>query len=145
MEKIKGIIIAIFTTLSAWLGILAVPVYILLATNIIDYITGLMAAQFRGQKICSYKSIKGISKKICMWLLVAVGALIDELILYATATMGFNIPLTFVVGSFVAVWLICNEIISILENIGDIGVERPTFLIKAIEKVKSKVEEKNEE
>lgn len=144
MEKLKSLLVAIFTTVSAWLGILAVPVYILVATNIIDYITGLMASVFRGQKICSYKSIKGISKKICMWLLVIVGALVDELIFYAVNTMGLDIPLTFIIGSFVAVWLICNEIISILENIGDMDVKSPAFLMKAIQLVKSKVEEKNE-
>ena len=142
MDKIKSLLVAVFTTVSAWLGILAVPVYILVATNIIDYITGLMSSAYRGQKICSYKSIKGISKKICMWLLVIVGAIVDELIFYVTSTMGFDIPLTFLIGSFVAVWLICNEIISILENIGDMGVNTPAFLTKAIELVKSKVDEK---
>ena len=144
MKELKGIIVTILTAVSAWLGILAVPVYILVATNIIDYITGLMASVCRGQKICSYKSIKGIVKKVCMWLLVIVGALVDELIFYVTTTMGLDIPLTFVVGAFVAVWLICNEIISILENIGDMGVKSPAFLTRAIELVKSKVEEKNE-
>ena len=143
MDKLKSLIVAIFTTISAWLGILAIPVFILVATNVIDYITGLMAAKFRGQKICSYKSIKGISKKICMWLLVIVGALVDELIFYATNIIGFEIPITFIVGSFVAIWLICNEIISILENIGDMDVKTPAFLQWAIELVKSKVEEKD--
>ncbi len=143
MKELKSIVITILTAFSAWLGILAVPVYILVATNIIDYITGLMASVYRGQKICSYKSIKGISKKICMWLLVIVGALVDELIFYAVNTVGLDIPLTFVVGAFVAIWLICNEIISILENIGDMGVNSPAFLTRAIELVKSKVEEKD--
>ena len=32
-------------------------------------------------------------------------------------------------ASLVAIWLIANEIISILENIGDIGVNVPPFLV----------------
>ena len=43
-----------------------------------------------------------------------------------------------------AVWLICNEVISILENIGDIGVPLPGFLTKIVQGLRSKLEEKTE-
>jgi hypothetical protein len=46
------------------------------------------------------------------------------------------------VASLVAVWLICNEIISILENINDIGVAMPPFLLKLAGSLKSQVEGK---
>jgi phage-related holin len=46
------------------------------------------------------------------------------------------------VASLVAVWLICNEIISILENISDIGVAMPPFLLKLAGNLKSQVESK---
>ncbi len=144
MDKMKIFITAAFAAITTQLGILAIPIYILVTTNIIDYFTGLLAAKYRGQKISSYIGIRGIAKKICMWLLVIVGALVDELIFYATNIIGLEIPITFIVGSFVAIWLICNEIISILENIGDMDVKTPAFLQRAIELVKSKVEEKNE-
>ena len=81
-------------------------------------------------------------KKVCMWLLVVVGAVIDELLLYASQTAGIILPFTFLVACIVAIWIICNEIISILENIKDMGVAIPGFLVPIVEHVKTQVEEK---
>lgn len=39
------------------------------------------------------------------------------------------------------VWIICNEIISILENIKDIGAPVPPFLLPLLKNLKSQVEE----
>lgn len=142
MEKCKRAVIAVFTVLSAWLGVLAVPVLLLAAVNVIDYGTGLTAAKFRGQKISSYKSFRGIAKKICMWLLVAVGAVLDSLVAYAARQAGTELHFGCVVASLAAVWLICNEIISILENVADIGVALPPFLMKIAGSLKSQVESK---
>lgn len=82
------------------------------------------------------------STKVCMWLLVVVGAVIDQLLLYASQTVGVTLPFTFLVACIVAIWIICNEIISILENIKDMGVTIPAFLIPLVTHVKSQVEDK---
>ena len=47
MDKVKATVIAALSVLMSWLGILAIPVLLLVGCNIIDYITGLMAAKFR--------------------------------------------------------------------------------------------------
>ena len=107
---IKAIFTAVFAFISALLGVLAVPVILLVTCNLIDYATGLMASKYRSQDINSYKSIRGIFKKVSMWLLVVVGA-------------------------------ICNEIISILENIQDMGVNIPAFLQPLVKHIRSQVEE----
>ena len=112
--------------------------------NIIDYITGIAAVRYRKQQISSYTSIRGIIKKVCMWLLIAVGAMMDRLILYACSEVGFNIPFTFAIACVVAIWLICNEIISILENINDIGVPMPGFMKTVVQNIKSQIEDKTE-
>lgn len=142
MDKVKATFIAIFTALSAWMGVLAIPVLLLVSVNIIDYGTGLAAAKYRGQKISSYKGFRGIAKKICMWLLVVVGAIIDGLITYGFAQTGHTLPFGYGIACLVAVWLICNEIISILENISDIGVALPPFLMRIVDNLKSQVESK---
>lgn len=144
MDKVKAAFIAVFAALSAWLGVLAIPVFLLVAVNIIDYGTGLGAAKYRNQKISSYKGFRGIAKKVCMWLLVGVGAIIDCLITYAADQTGVTLHFGYAVASLVAVWLICNEIISILENISDIGVNLPPFLLKIVQNLKSQVESKAE-
>ena len=140
LKTAKAACVAAFGLLSSWLGVLAIPVYVLVACNIMDYITGLAAAHRRNQKVSSYVGVLGIAKKVCMWLLIAVGAVVDWLLLYCGANLGFEIHLPMLAASLVAVWLIINEVISILENVGDIGVPLPGFLTKIVQGLKSKIE-----
>lgn len=140
--KIKTAFIAVFSTLSARLGILYVPFLVLIASNVIDYITGLCAAKYRTEYINSYKSLRGIAKKVCMWLLVAVGAMLDWLMNFAAEQIGISFPLHFLIASVAAVWLIANEIISVLENMNDIGVDLPPFLMKIAANVRVQAEKK---
>lgn len=77
-----------------------------------------------------------------MWLLVIIGSFMDILIQYAIDTAGIQLVVPFVVATVVAVWLVVNEIISILENMIDIGVTMPPFLIPIAKYIKKQVEEK---
>lgn len=143
MDKVKATVVTAITVLMSWLGILAIPVFLLVGCNLIDYATGLLAAKYRQDGgISSYKSIRGIFKKIGMWLLIIVGSFMDILIQYAAECMGLGITIPFVVATFVAVWLVVNEMISILENLIDIGVNMPPFLMPVVKYIKKQVEEK---
>lgn len=142
MNKFKTIFTTIFSVIASWLGALAIPVLLMILSNLVDYVTGLIASKYRDEPINSYKSFRGIAKKICMWLLVIVGALVDQLILYAGDIIGIKMPFTFLIACVVAIWIICNELISILENIKDIGVKLPPFLQPLVKNVKKQVEEK---
>lgn len=143
MDKVKATVIAALSVLMSWLGILAIPVLLLVGCNIIDYITGLMAAKFREDGgISSYKSIRGIYKKIGMWMLVIVGVFADVLIQYSVECAGIEIAVPFVVATVVAVWLVVNELISILENLKDSGVKIPPFLMPLMKYINRKVEDK---
>lgn len=143
MDKIKAVVTTITSLLSAILGVLYIPVLLMVLCNIIDYITGLIAAVYReDEKISSYKSMKGIAKKVCMWLLVVVGSVVDNLLLYASHTIGMTLPFSFLVASIVAIWIVCNELISILENMIDIGVKIPKFLMPIVKLIKQQAEDK---
>lgn len=142
MNKFKTIFTTIFSVIASWLGALAIPVLLMILSNLVDYVTGLIASKYRDEPINSYKSFRGIAKKVSMWLLVIVGALMDQLILYAGDIIGIKMPFTFLIACVVAIWIICNELISILENIKDIGVKLPPFLQPLVENVKKQVEEK---
>lgn len=144
MEKIKAFFTMVFGALASLFGVLAIPIILLVTCNIIDYITGLLASKYRNQRIDSYKGLKGIIKKVCMWLLIVVGAIVDQLVSYASGQIGLNIPFAFAIACVVAVWLICNELISILENINDIGVPLPSFLEKLVKNIKSQIEDKTD-
>lgn len=142
IASVKIGVTAFFATLTGWLGILAVPMYILVLLNVVDYLTGIWAAPHRGEKRNSSKGLLGIAKKVCMWLLVGVGCAVDWLLAYTIEMLGITAQFTFVIAAVVAIWLICNEIISILENIADIGVEQPAFLLKLVKWVKKGTEDK---
>lgn len=142
MGKVKVFFVAVGSAISSFLGILFIPVLLMVSCNVIDYITGIIAAPKRGEKINSSIGLSGIVKKVCMWLLVVVGVIIDELIAYTVHTMGWDIPFTFVVACVVCLWIICNELLSILENLKDIGVPLPAFLGKIVVYIKSKAEQK---
>lgn len=137
VNRIKAFFTASFSLLTSLFGVLAIPILLMVGTNLIDYITGLIAAPKRSEDINSYKSMRGIWKKVCMWLLVAVGAIIDQLILYASTTVGITLPGSFLVACIVACWIICNEILSILENLKDIGIAMPPFLEPLVKNIKS--------
>lgn len=142
MNKIKATVIAVLSAVMNGLGILAVPVFLLLGCNLIDYGTGLAAAAKRREQISSYRSIWGIAKKVCQWLLIIVGAMVDMLIKYAVDNAGINITLPFIVATVVAVWLVVNEMISILENMIDIGVAMPPFLLPLVRYIREQTENK---
>lgn len=142
MERIKAYFVAAVSVAFSWLGILAVPVFVLAGLNITDYISGILASKRRNEKVTSDKGLWGIAKKIGMWVLVFIGWVMDVLINYAGQYVGLTIKLPFVVATIVAVWLICNEIISILENLLDIGVAMPPFLMPLAKMIKGQVEDK---
>lgn len=139
-NQIKAIFITLFTPIFSGIGILAVPVILLVLSNIIDYSTGLVAAKYRSERINSYKSFRGIAKKVCMWLLVCVGVLVDAFIINYGGRLGLTVPSLFIISCLVASWLFVNELISILENMVDIGVTMPPFLIPMVKNIKTKVE-----
>ena len=151
-NKLQIIITGVAGALSSLLGVLYIPVLMLVACNIIDYITGLMAAPYRKDGgISSYKSIRGITKKVSMWILVVVGSMLDQMLAYAATTLGWKSQATYLIACLVAIWIICSEIISILENVQDIGVPLPKWMLPLVKNIKSqadngiKVEEKSDE
>lgn len=145
VDKLKGVFVAVLSALFSWLGILAVPVFVLLGCNLFDYYTGISAAKYRNPEddrpVKSYKSIKGITKKIFMYILIIVGWFVDLLITVTLAQLiSVSVPPVFAIT--IACWLIFNEIISILENMDDMGVEIPPFLLPILKKMKGQIEEK---
>ncbi len=144
MHKARIYVTAVVSALMSWMGILAVPVFMMVGCNVIDYITGLLAVPYRTETVSSYKGIRGIIKKVCQWLLVLVGAWIDILVNYAIECAGIEFSLPFVVATIVAVWLVVNEIISILENMLDIGVRMPPFLLPIVKYIRKQVEDKTQ-
>lgn len=140
-SRIQALVTIIMGVSSSLLGVLFVPVLLLVACNIIDYATGLMAAPYRKDgKISSYKSFRGILKKISMWVLVIVGSIMDQMVTYTASMFGWKNPVNFLIACLVAIWLVCNEIISILENVQDVGLQLPKWMIPLVKHIKSQAD-----
>ena len=143
MKETKTIIIAALTALIAYCNALLIPIIVLFITVIVDYITGMIKAYMRFQ-LNSKIGFRGILKKISYFIIVAVGMGIDWLIQYGLSEIGITYSIGFSVACFVIIWLIINELISILENVSSFGVALPSFLLTLIKRLKKTVDEKEE-
>jgi len=135
---------AVITGLLHYLGIVAVPIIILIVAMIIDYVTGMMSAWLNSE-LSSKKGIKGIVKKISYLALVAVAMIVDWLICCGLQQINVDIKYTVFFAVLVAVWLIINELISVLENLAKMGVPIPNFLKKLINRLKTTIDESERE
>ena len=142
MKEFKLFFISIGTAISSFFGALFVPILIMVACNTLDFITGIINAKLKGESITSKAFYRGIVKKVCMWLLVVVGVLIDETLKYSLEQFGIALPFSFLVACVVAVWIICNEFLSILENLDQIGIPMPAFLKKLVRYLQHQTENK---
>ena len=104
----------------------------------IDYITGLVVAGvFHKSKksdsgsLQSHAGFKGLCKKGAVLLIVLVAARLD-------ITIG-----TTYIRDAVCIAYIANEAISIIENVGLMGVPMPQVILKAIDVLKNKSEKEN--
>ena len=141
IEKVKVFMFAVLpVALASYFGALAIPFGLLMVCNVIDYATGVIAAPKRGQQRSSERGFAGIVKKICMWLLVLVGVVVDMLLAFVSGAFGWALPVSFAAACLVCVWLLLNELISIIENLADIGVSVP-FLLPLVKWVKKKAED----
>lgn len=133
MEKIetyfKMAVAGIGTLITYLFGGWSPLLNILVAFEIIDYITGLAAAKTHSE-LSSSVGFRGIAKKIFIFVVVAVGHLTDialETEVVMNATIYFYLA---------------NELLSFTENVGRMGVKLPPAISKSIEILNSKGEEK---
>lgn len=108
--------------LGGWSALLGV----LLAFVVIDYISGVLASAVEG-KLSSSVGMIGIAKKVFIFCMVAVAHLVDVAIgngdIVRDATIFFYLA---------------NELVSILENSGRIGLPVPEPIKRAVEVLRSK-------
>ena len=141
-NAVKAAISAAVGAACAYLGELAVPVIVLSCVMLIDYCSGLVKAWVTGS-ISSRTGVIGILKKVGYLAVVATGMAVDWIVKYGITAMGANFKVDFIFALPVIIWLVINECISILENVAECGAPVPDFLMKAIGKIKDKVEEDN--
>ena len=82
---------------------------VLLVVMIVDYLTGVIDAYYN-KKLSSKTGFKGILKKCCIIMVVSIALLIDNY-------YNFNI------SYFMFITFICNDLLSIAENLYNVGID----------------------
>jgi len=133
----------VFAGVGVYFRMLLGPLIVLLVVMLIDYITG-MAQAWVSSTLSSRTGILGIVKKIGYLVAVAVAVVVDYIIQLAASGAGLEIPTVYAFGLLVTIWLILNELISILENLAEIGVPLPKFLLRIVERLRKSTEKQGE-
>ncbi|MBR4083310.1 MAG: phage holin family protein [Lachnospiraceae bacterium] len=153
MEKnyiYKGIIALVGTWIGEQFSLIFPMLLSLSLFMFVDYLSGMLAAKKEAIEHpydnrygwSSKKSIIGIYKKVgyILTILVAMGT--DYLLFYFSNEMGISYESKTFFGLLVTIWFILNELLSILENAGRMGVELPPFLKKILVELKKETNEK---
>lgn len=143
MNFLQGIFAAVSAAIAVYLNILLVPLIVLIVVMIIDYLSG-MAQAYVSHTLNSRIGVVGILKKVGYLATVAVAVIADYIISEALMLLGTDIKLSYYIGLVVTIWFIINELISILENLAEIGTPIPRFLTKIIKRLKVTVEKKTD-
>lgn len=127
-------------TISYLVGGWDTPLWVLIACMAVDYVTGLIVAgvfhnspKTAGGGLDSQVGWKGLARKFVTILIVVVANLADTL-------LGLHY-----IRDAVAIGFCANEMLSVLENAGHMGLPIPAVLTGAIEELTHRGEEGNED
>ena len=124
MFSFKALIAFIVSVLTVGLGSPTTLVYAVLVFMGIDYITGVIAAGVTG-KLNSNAGLRGIAKKFVMLAICVVAYQVDKI-----AGSGL------IIRNACLYFYASNELLSIVENAGRIGIPVPGALKNAIDVLK---------
>lgn len=119
-------------TMVAFLGGADALLSVFLVIVFLDMLTGILKALYAGE----YKSARfreGLYRKLAYFIAIVLVVQLDKLT--ANSGMFRSILITF---------LVCNEMISIIENLGTMGVPFPSKITEAIEVLKNKDNDRTE-
>lgn len=129
VNTIQVMIVVLGGYLGYFLGGLDGFLYALIAFVVIDYFTGVMLAILE-KKLSSEIGFRGISKKVVIFILVAIAHIIDVQIINSGS----------VLRTSVIFFYLSNEGISILENSAKIGLPIPVKLKAVLEQLHDSAE-----
>lgn len=130
-EIIKIIFGGIVTAVSGFLGGMDGIMYALIAFISIDYITG-VAVAVKQKKLSSEVGFWGLVRKVCIIALVGVAHFVDVYVMHTGD----------IFRTAIALYYIGNEGVSLLENMGNLGVPLSKKLKDVLEQLKNDEEDK---
>lgn len=143
MQSVKTFAALVCGTIGAVFGKsggLAPILVVLLCANVADYITGVWAAAIN-HSLNSQKGANGPLKKLGYWLSIGVAFGVDVLFIYGGPLINLQLFTAPLICPAVSMWLALNELLSIIENLGMLGVPMPKFLKQTIALLRDSVED----
>lgn len=104
-----------------------------LILNVVDYATGYCKAKFYKKNESSAIGAKGILKKVWYWLVIGMAFFISISFVYMGELIGINLSFVQFFGWFTLATYLINEIRSILENLVEMNVKVPKFLVVGLD------------
>ena len=130
---IKGAIVTVGGILVWVFGPWDTLIAVLLGFVVLDYIMGVIKAAAL-KELSSRVGSKGLAKKVGIFAMVAVAAMLDRVA-----------PMNGAIRAAVAIFYIANEGLSILENAGALGLPMPDKLREALAQLRDKSVEKTKD
>jgi toxin secretion/phage lysis holin len=127
-QLFNDIFSVIVTTFVYLMGGFDIALQSLIVVIIIDYLTGIASAIYN-KKLSSKIGFRGIIKKFCYLLVVALSVVIDNL----TGQSG-------IIRTLVIYFFVANDGISIIENMAEMNVKLPKKLIDSLDQIRKKGE-----
>jgi toxin secretion/phage lysis holin len=104
-----------------------------LILNVVDYITGYCKAKLYNKNVSSAIGAKGICKKVWYWLVIGLAFFISDCFVTMGEIIGIQLNFVLWFGWFTLATYLINEIRSILENLVEMNVKVPKFLIAGLD------------
>ena len=124
MDKLELAFAAVGGVVGWFLGGFDGFLYALIVFVVMDYLTGVLAAGVR-KDLSSEVGFKGIAKKVCIFVLVGIGNIVDTQVIHDGAA----------IRTAVIFFYLANEGISILENSTVIGLPVPQKLREMLQQL----------
>lgn len=148
-NTIKEIITLVGALVGAELKIISPAILLLAFLMVTDYVSGMLTSKKEALEHphnkrygwSSKKSIIGIYKKIGYILTILVAISTDYLVYTLLGKMGIEYQTKTIFGLLVTVWFVINELLSILENAGRMGVVLPKLLKNILSELQKDIED----
>ena len=136
-----GVVIALLTAIFGKYWILFAG---FLALNIVDYASGSVRSWME-KTLSSEVGAKGIIKKVSYWVVIGVAFYISVALVKIAEIFGFQADFLTLIGWITLASYIVNESRSILENLIQMKVRVPEFLVKGLKIADQRIEKKADE
>ena len=101
--------------------------------NAVDYGTGWCKAKFYNKNESSAIGAKGALKKVWYWVVIGIAFFISFCFIDMGEMLGIDLSFVQLFGWFTLATYLVNEVRSILENLVEMNVKIPRFLIVGLE------------